>query len=358
MDLSALGEFGLISRIRERAQGRWSQLLLGIGGDAAAFRPSEGSILLATTDLLLEGIHFFRDIPPPHLLGMKALAVNISDIAAMGGVPRVALISLALSPDEQVESIDALYAGMEEEASVYGVSLVGGDTSLSPGPLFINVALLGEGKEGCWIRRSGARDGDSLMVTGALGASAAGLAGIKAALELDPKNTGSLPPRDWRRFQGLDPLTREAFQEAVEAHFLPTPRVREGQLLAQEGWASAMIDLSDGLASDLGHLCGESGVGAVIWERELPVASCVRAVARELGEDPVRLATQGGEDYELLFATSAPDQVEKAFREAGLAPVRRIGEVLGQPGQMNLQRQDGALWPLVGGFDHFRSHRD
>jgi len=354
MDLSALGEFGLIGRIRERTSQRWPQVLLGIGGDAAAFRPSHGFVLLATTDLLLEGIHFFPGLPSYHFLGRKSLAVNISDIAAMGGIPRLALISLALSSDHTVESVDALYAGMEEEAAEYGVSIVGGDTSLSPGPLFVNVALLGEVREDQWISRSGAKAGDVLMVTGSLGASAAGLEGIKAALATDPEGIRGRPPRSWKRFQELSPVLREAFQEAVDVHFLPVPRVREGQLLARERWANGMIDLSDGLASDLSHLCEESHVGAVIWEEEIPIAPCANLVAQALGKDPLRLATQGGEDYELLFATSAPDQVAEAFREAGLAPVTRIGEVLAETNQVNLLCRDGTLRPMRGGFDHFR----
>ena len=358
MELSTLGEFGLIARIRKGASRRWPQVLLGIGGDAAAFQPSEGSVLLATTDLLLEEIHFLREIPSFHLLGMKCLAVNISDIAAMGGIPRLALISLALPPREKVESIDELYAGMEEEAEEYGVSLVGGDTSLSPGPLMINVVLLGEAKEGHWVQRSGARVGDTLMVTGALGASAAGLEGIKAALAVDGSSMRGQPFAQWRRFQGLSAPLKESFQEAVNTHFLPRPRVREGQLLAGRGWAHAMIDLSDGLASDLGHLCEESGVGARIWEREIPIAACARAVAQELGKDPLRLATRGGEDYELLFSTPAPERVERAFREAGLASVARIGEVFPESEGVNLLQRDGTLSPMAGGFDHFLARPD
>jgi thiamine-monophosphate kinase len=302
----------------------------------------------------VEGIHFFPGLPSYHLLGKKSLAVNISDIAAMGGMPRLALISLALSAGQTVESVDALYGGMEEEAAEYEVSIVGGDTSLSPGPLFLNVALLGEAREDEWISRSGAKAGDALMVTGALGSSAAGLEGIKAALETDPEGLRGRLPRSWKRFQGLSPVLQEAFQEAVDLHFLPVPRVREGQLLARGKWANGMIDLSDGLASDLCHLCEESHVGAVIWEEKIPIAPCAKLVAQALGKDALRFATQGGEDYELLFATSAPDQVAGAFREAGLAPVTRIGEVLAEPNQVNLLGRDGTLWPMMGGFDHFR----
>jgi len=156
----------------------------------------------------------------------------------------------------------------------------------------------------------------------------------------------------------LNAFLKEAVAEALNAHFLPRPRVKEGQLLAQQGWAHAMIDLSDGLASDLGHLCRESGVGARVWEREIPIASCARAVAQELGKDPLRLATQGGEDYELLFATSAPERVEKAFAEAGLTSVTRIGEVLAESEGVSLLRGDGTLSPMVGGFDHFLAYRD
>jgi thiamine-monophosphate kinase len=352
MELSALGEFGLIARIRRGANQRWPQVLLGIGGDASAFRPSEGSILLATTDLLLEGIHFFREIPSFHVLGKKCLAVNISDIAAMGGTPRLALISLALASRERVESMDALYAGMEEEAEEYGVTIAGGDTSLSPGPLMVNVVLLGEAKEGCWVQRAGARVGDALMVTGALGASAAGLEVIRAGLEVDA-GIRARPFSSWSRFRGLDASRRQAIEAALNAHFLPIPRVREGQRLAGEGWAHAMIDLSDGLASDLGHICRESRVGARVYEEAIPISPSAQAVAEELDKDPLRLAIQGGEDYELLFSTSHPEQVAEAFLEAGLAPVNRIGEILAESEGVNLVSRKGDLTPLGGGFDHF-----
>jgi len=358
MDLSVVGEFGLIGRIRKGVIQRWPQLLLGIGGDAAAFRPSEGWISLVTTDLLLEGIHFLRELPSFHLLGKKCLAVNISDIAAMGGIPRLALVSLALPSTERVESIDDLYAGMEEEAEEFGVTIVGGDTSLSPGPLMINIALLGEAKKGCWVQRSGAQVGDALMVTGALGASAAGLEVIRAAAEADEGTMRGQPFSQWKRFQDLSSPRKEAFEEALDAHFLPMPRVREGQLLAQKGWAHAMIDLSDGLGSDLGHICRESRVGARVWEEEIPIAACAKAVAEELNKDPLRLATRGGEDYELLFATPAPERVKEAFAEANLASVARIGEVLEESAGVNLLRQDGTASPLAAGFDHFLMPRD
>ena len=353
MDLSALGEFGLIHRIRGTSTQRWSNILLGIGDDAAAFEPSEGSVILATTDLLLEDIHFFREIPPFHTLGRKALAANISDIAAMGGTPRLAFVSLALSSREKVESIDALYAGMEEEAEEFQVTVAGGDTSLSPGPLLISVTLLGEAKQHAWIRRSGAQVGDSLMVTGFLGASAAGLEAIRAAMEIDADNPRGKPSRLWKRFEDLNPLLQKAMQEAVGAHFLPVPRVKEGQLLARERWAHAMIDLSDGLASDLMHLCEESGVGARVWEMEIPLAPCAREASRELGKDALSLALGGGEDYELLFATPSPEAVKKAFRHAGLTPLTTIGEIVPKSERVTLVRPDGRSCPLAGGFDHF-----
>ncbi|MDH7500603.1 MAG: AIR synthase-related protein, partial [candidate division NC10 bacterium] len=200
--------------------------------------------------------------------------------------------------------------------------------------------------------------GDALMVTGALGASAAGLEVIRAAAQVDEGSMKGQPFSRWKRFQGLSSPQKEAFAEAVDAHFLPVPRVREGQLLAQRGWAHAMIDLSDGLASDLGHICRESRVGARVWEEKIPIAACARAVAQELNKDPLRLASRGGEDYELLLATSAPEEVEAAFARGNLAPVTRIGEILEESAGVNLLRQDGTLSALGGGFDHFLVSRD
>jgi thiamine-monophosphate kinase len=286
-------------------------------------------------------------------LGRKALAVNISDIAAMGGTPRLAFVSLALSSREKVESIDELYAGMEEEAEEFEVTIVGGDTSLSPGPLFIGVTLLGEAKQQAWVRRSGAQVGDTLMVTGSLGASAAGLAAIRVALEIDADSPRGKPCPLWKGFEGLTPSLRQAMQEAVDAHFLPVPRVKEGQLLAKERWAHAMIDLSDGLASDLTHLCEESGVGAEVWEMEIPLAPCAREVSRKLGEDALSLALRGGEDYELLFATPSPEAVKKAFAHAGLTPLTAIGEIVPRLGEITLVGPAGRRSSLTGGFDHF-----
>ena len=353
MELCHLGEFGLIGRIRLKAARRWSQVLLGIGGDAAAFRPTAGTVLLATTDLLVEGIHFFREIPGFRLLGRKCLAVNVSDIAAMGGTPRLALVSLAVSSRERVEDIDALYQGLEEEAERHGVTIAGGDTSLSPGPLFVNVALLGEAGEGKWVQRSGAKLGDVIMVTGHLGASAAGLEAIRSARGQE-EEIGAKQVRQWRRFKEMETSRLEAVERAIDRHFLPLPRVVEGRWLAVQGWAHAMIDLSDGLASDLAHLCRESGLGARIYEDKLPISPWARVVAEELGKDALALALAGGEDYELLFTTSRAGEVEQAFIREGLAEVTAIGEMVAEAEGISLVRKDRTLVPLKGGFDHFR----
>ena len=237
--LAELGERGLIKRLRHRIPAPGPDVLLGIGDDAAAVAWG-GDTLLLTTDTLLEGVHFRRSTATLREIGAKAIAVNVSDIAAMGGEPCYALLALALPPSLAVADVDELYAGLLEMAQQHGVALVGGDTCTAPGGVVLSVTLVGR-VAGEPLRRSGARPGDAILVTGTLGAAAAGL----AVLERGPD---SVPP---------------AVAEAVvRSHRVPTPRVAESRVIRASGWATAMIDLSDGLATDLGHIAAESRVGA------------------------------------------------------------------------------------------------
>ena len=296
------GEFELIASLAGRldpADG------LGIGDDAAAWMAGPGSLLVATTDMLVEGVHFRLDWTTPRDLGWKALAVSLSDLAAMGATPGRALVSVALLAG-QAPIVEEMYDGLSELSRLTGTKVVGGDTVRSSGPLVVNVALLGEGEPGRLLRRDGAVPGDLLAVTGVVGASAAGLALL---LEADPV-----------RLAGLDaaPL--------LAAHHRPTPRLAAGRALSALGLRCA-IDISDGVASEAWHLARSSGVAITLETDRLPLHDA--AVALFGREEALRLAVSGGEDYELLFAMPEARlaEVEAALAEYGGVTV--IGRVAG-----------------------------
>jgi len=345
--LAALGEFGLIGLIRRRVAHRSPGTILGIGDDAALLAVPEGRRLLVTTDMLLEGVHFQRRWGRPHELGRKAMAVNVSDIAAMGGHPLYALLGIGIpSEGPTLEELKALLAGMEEEAANYGITLVGGDTCGSQSGLVLSVTLLGIAPNGYALLRSGARPGDGLWVTGMLGGSAAGLAALELGLRPGVEWPADLPRPAW-----LGAEEEAAIQAAMTAHLTPTPRLRAGQALV--GCATAMIDVSDGVASDVGHLCTESGVTARILASRLPVHPGAAVMARLTGRDVLDLALRGGEDYELLFTAAADPRPVLAEATPQLR-VARIGEIL--PGEPipTLSHASGREEPLAGGFDHLR----
>lgn len=345
MRISAVGEFALIERIRRNLPGP-RDTLFGIGDDCAALRPTAGKDLLLTTDLLVEGIDFTQQTITPFRLGRKAMGVNLSDIAAMGGLPRVALVTLAIPPDEEVEFVDELYRGLREEGAPFAVEVIGGDLSASP-TLMIGVTLAGEVEAGRAVARSGAKPGERIWVTGRLGAAAAGLIALRAGCRL----------RDDQIEIPLDvssPL-REAIGRAIERHLCPIPRIREGRALAEVGAASAMIDLSDGLASDLAHLCRESEVSAIIREDQIPIDPAASAIAQRFDQEPLTLALQGGEDFELLFTSSRkPADIAAIFPDAAI--VTAIGTV-GEAGDgCRLERHDGSSVALTGGYNHFQKN--
>jgi thiamine-monophosphate kinase len=334
----AATERRLIEIIR-RAARRAPAVRVGIGDDCAVLEPAAGSLLLATTDLLIEDVHFRRRWASPTDIGWKALAVNVSDVAAMGGRPRWGLIALACPEAVTVDEAEAFYAGVEALATEHDVAIVGGDTSASPRGWIINVTLLGETMRAPLLR-STARAGDVIGVTGSLGRSAAGL----ALLEANPPPAAVAP---------------DARADVTAAHLRPRPRTREGQWLAEAGGVTSMIDLSDGLATDLGHLCEESGTGARIDLGRIPVQASVRTVARALDRDALAWATGGGEDYELLL-TASPDVFDRLAD--GLA--RAIGTTLTAVGRMTRDAEgiqyldaDGRAVSVRPGFEHFVTGR-
>lgn len=343
MRVSAIGEFALIERIRSMLP-RPHDALLGIGDDCAALRPAAGKDLLLTTDLLVDGIDFTQQTITPFQLGRKAMGVNLSDIAAMGGLPRAALVTLAIPPDEEIEFVDELYRGLREEGARFGVEVIGGDLSASS-TLMISVTLVGEVEAGRAVTRSGAKPGEQIWITGRLGAAAAGLMALRAGCRLRDDQIET-------PFEVSGSL-QEAIRQAIERHLCPIPRIREGRALAQAGAASAMIDLSDGLASDLAHLCRESGVSAKIREDQIPIDQAASAIAQRFGQEPLAMALQGGEDFELLF-TSSWDPADIAALFPDTATVTAIGKVEEAGQGCQLERQDGSAVALTGGYNHFR----
>jgi thiamine-monophosphate kinase len=348
--IDKLGEFGLIDRIRAALPAHGPRVLTGIGDDVAVLEAAGGAgggeggaagrrpdtVWLATCDVLVEGSHFIRSRIPPKKLGRKSLAVNLSDVASAGGTPRFALVSLGLPPDLEVEFIDGLYEGLREEGSRHGVDIVGGNISRSRLGMFIDVFLLGDAPRDNVVLRSGARPGDRILVTGRVGDAAAGV-----ALLLDPA------------LKAAEPYA----SEAVERQFAPTPRVREGALIGALHQASAMIDVSDGIAGDLGHICERSGVSARLVAERLPAARENRALSLTARGSEWHFALRGGEDYELLLTVAPARAEELAGRitaETG-TPVSIIGEVLPPDQPAELVLPGGEVVPLGGaGWDHFR----
>jgi thiamine-monophosphate kinase len=334
-------ESEIISKIRRRAR-KTDNVVVGIGDDAAVVRASSGQDLIACCDLMVEGVHFRREWAPAKLIGRKALAVTLSDVAAMGALARFAMISVALPHDCSSEFVDELFEGVFELADSCGVVIIGGDTSSSSDSLFVDTSVIGECERGRAVTRSGAQIGDAIYVTGELGASALGLTLFEQGARLgdrEPNASGETGEK----------LTREALKK----HLAPVPRLEIGRALGERGLASAMIDISDGLSTDLWHILDESGVGAVIHAGAIPVALCVQSLAARSPEiDALQLALHGGEEYELLF-TSRPDcqaQFDELRGELSFR-VFRIGEIVTGNG-LQLER-NGGLEPIrPTGYEH------
>ncbi len=346
--LRTLGEFGLLKRLRAKAPPLPPHVLLGIGDDASIMQPSPGLTLVATVDVLVEGKDFHWQWCPPEAIGQKGLTVSLSDVGAMGAVPRYALVALGLPPRMPLQRVDGLYRGIWETAEAAGVAVVGGDLSEAP-CLVLSVTLIGEGKVDRLVRRSGGKVGESIWVTGPLGRAAAGLRALQAGYRLEQSSAKG------KQRKNISPKTRKAIRETIQAQLYPVARYREGKVLAEAGFATAMIDLSDGLASDLSRLAEESGVGARIYADHIPVDPATQHVAQLLGLDPLRLALGGGEDFELLFTSGAhPATIHEALARSGFAKPHLIGEVLPAGEGLSLAGPRGGQKPLQGGFEHFR----
>ena len=331
LSLTDLGEFGLINLIARKVRPS-SEVRIGIGDDAAAFAWHANCLALATTDMLLEGVHFDLSYCDPYRLGRKALAVNLSDIAAMGGRPRSFLLSLAIPNELSVDFLNDFSSGLLEIAEEFGVTLIGGDTCVSRSGLVIGITLYGEQEDQMLTQRGTARPGESIFVTGYLGDSALGL-----KLLQEGQRKGS----------------------AIDRHLDPVPRVHEGLALAEAGFTCAMIDVSDGLLSDLGHITGKSAMGARLHLDKIPLSPEYAAHFGPEGHERYSLALGGGEDYELLFTAPAyrKSEIEMIFRKLG-TPVSEIGEITAVPGIRILSADGETLQGIAPGYDHFLSRKE
>jgi thiamine-monophosphate kinase len=355
MKISDLGEFGLIARIKKLAPRTSSSTLVGIGDDAAALKLSASHTLLATTDVLLEGVHFDPAYTDFYSLGWKSAAVNLSDIAAMGGVPRFCLTALGIPVRTTVEQVTGFYRGFNALLKRHAAQLVGGDTCSSRTGLVISVTLLGEGEPSRVITRAGARPGDRIFVTGSLGDSAAGLELLRSSVKRKAEGVKGEKKSAIRNgsthAHHHEQLSNDPHLALIERHLRPVPRVDWGRKLALSGCASAMIDLSDGLSSDVAHVCEQSGAGADIIADRIPLSVALRKMSGELARPLLWYALSGGEDYELLF-TVPPARVKK-LRSLKL-PVTEIGSITAGK-TVSLVDHRGRKRPLPpSGYDHFR----
>jgi thiamine-monophosphate kinase len=333
--LKDIGEFGLIGRIDELLKREGVQapgVSLGIGDDTASFKARHGFEVLVTCDCVVEGRHFLR----PHIsamnLGRRSMMLNISDIGAMGGHPLYALISLGLKNETPVKDIEDMYRGFLSELNPFGASIIGGNLTKSGDGIFIDITLIGEVEEGRAVRRSGAKPGDAVLVTGYPGQSAAGLQLL------------------------LQSLTRED-HPLVRAYNNPSHRAREGRAVALTGCATAMIDTSDGFLGDLGHICEESRVGALLNQEKFPISDDLREATRILKREPSEFFLGDSDDYQLII-TCSPKDVER-IRSAAAAtydgPVTEVGRVTAPQQGIRLLMADGSERALSAkGWDHFR----
>ncbi len=344
MKLSRVGELAAILKIKALCRRPGREVVAGIGDDAAAYRAGAGLITLATSDMLVEGVHFDLSYATCAELGFKALAVNISDIAAMGGRPRYYLVSVALRPDFRVEDLEMLYKGMESVAGSFGVYAIGGDTCGTSGPLVISITVLGEAGKDNVVRRSGARPGHDIYVTGSLGDSAGGLELLKS---------GAGRPKPGASGRKGSAAAKDAAAYLISRHLMPEPRVKAGRMFAEAGLAASMIDISDGLSSDLGHILDESGVGAEVEADRLPISSRLLDVFGR--KQAPGLALHGGEDYELLFTARKTDRdkIKDCARRLRTA-VTLVGKVTRGKGAFLVSGDGGKEILNPKGYEHFR----
>jgi thiamine-monophosphate kinase len=334
--VSDIGERGLIEAVRARVPPPPPQLLIGIGDDAAVFRPERGALQVLTTDAFVEGVHFDRRFSSASDIGYKALAVNVSDVAAMGGTPTLALLSLMLPESTPLADVDGILDGLLDMAQAVGVALAGGNITRSPGPLIVDVTLAGAVRPRRVLTRSGGRPGDAVYVSGTVGAGAAGLGWLKTHAS---DVTAAPDDRD--------------LAECVRRYRRPEPRTRLGALLGRTRTATACMDLRDGLADAVRQVAAASGTGAAIDGSLLPVGQGARQWFETHHADPLMAILAGGDDYELLFTVPARlrGRLRGVARQARGVPFTRIGELTAD-GSLCVVTSGGPR-ALPPGFSHF-----
>jgi thiamine-monophosphate kinase len=343
LQVKDIGEFGLIRRIANALPTAPPDVVVGIGDDVAVLRTSRADYLLATCDVQVENVHFVRKAATAYQLGRKVMAVNISDIAAVGGIPAWSLVSLVIPEKTSLSFVDELYRGMADQMREAGASIVGGNISNAHMDIMIDVFLLGNVKPEHLVLRQGAQHGDAILVTGSLGDSKAGL-----ELILHPDLV----------------VSDSAREHLLSRHLTPEPRLQQGQILARSGRLHCMADVSDGLMSDLRHICRASRVGAELWEKDLPISDACKEAASNSNQKASSWALAGGEDYELLF-TAAPDDAERIqelLEKEGGGPCRVIGKIVSKGQGIVVLGSDGGRTSFSldfaldkGGWDHFHS---
>ena len=336
MEIKELGELGLIKRLAGQFTPGHPRVVKGIGDDASVTIQDDSQYLLCTTDTLVEDIHFSLQYTPSYNLGRKAVSISLSDIAAMGGTPKFLFTSIILPPATSTDFINLLYKGIKEMALEFDVALIGGNTSSSPDKIIINTTILGEVPKDQVMFRKGASVGNRIYVTGRLGDSGLGLKMLKESQKSKVKS------------QNLQ-------NKVILKHIDPLPRVREGREIAKKKLATSMIDISDGLISDLRHIAEESRVGAQIWLKKLPLSTGLKKWLSDHPQD-IALALSGGEDYELLFTApkgNAP-QIDTLSSELGI-PITQIGEIVPEGCGITVLDEKGDIFHLaVDGFEHFK----
>jgi thiamine-monophosphate kinase len=335
MNLKEIGEFGFIKKISRGCLIRPDRVIKGIGDDAAAFITDPGYLNLITTDLLVERIHFLREAISGFDLGYKSLAVNLSDIAAMGGTAREAFVSIAIPEGCHLDYLEQIYDGIKNLAAKFEVNVLGGDTTGSRIDLIINIVVQGIVSKEELLCRDAARPGDIIFSTGFLGDSRAGLHLILNKITADT----------------------EALKSLLKSHLLPEPHLQEGRFLARRRGVHAAIDTSDGLSSDLGHIVEESRLGARLFADKIPVSQALEEFCTRFDFDPIHYALAGGEDYTLLctITPESADQIANAFAKEFKRPLFRIGEITAEK-QLALVYPDARTKPITStGWDHFRT---
>jgi len=334
--VSSIGEFGLIDRIKNLVQeSKHPDLLQGIGDDTAVIRFSENRALLVTCDIQVENQHFRLKYTTPYQLGRRAMAVNLSDIAAMGGKPTFALVSLGFPKSFPLVQFDELFKGMRDQMADFSGTIIGGNLSHTQDVLIIDITMMGEADSRKILFRSGAQIGDRIFCSGNLGFSGAG----------------------FHILSKFDEDFSAKFDKFVQAHLQPIPRIFLGQLIAKSGYGSAMIDISDGIASDLNHICTSSTVGAEIYEARLPGSNQLAEIEKLSGKSWLELVLHSGEDYELLFTMKAdtPDDILKTIVQESGVQISEIGKIVSMKSGFYLLNQYNERVPIKPtGWDHFK----